>query len=192
MKVFGLIYKIVNLSNNKIYIGKTTQKLNQRFNQHLNSNKDSRISRAIKKHGKENFIIIKICSCKNEEQLNKAEIYFINHYNSIDKNIGYNCSKGGDGFKMTDEQKLLFSKSQSGIGNNFYGKKHKQETKEKIRLWNLSDEAIEIRKNKNKRENYKHSINTKIKMSESWTEERKIISRNRMINNNPMYKKKIV
>ena len=31
----GYIYKILNLSNNKVYIGKTTKSLEYRFNQHL-------------------------------------------------------------------------------------------------------------------------------------------------------------
>jgi hypothetical protein len=41
MNNLGVIYKVTNLLNNKIYIGKTIQKLDKRKNAHFNVSKKS-------------------------------------------------------------------------------------------------------------------------------------------------------
>ena len=52
------IYLITNLINNKKYVGKTVQALQQRFNMHCveGSNKNCFLHNAIKKYGTDNFI----------------------------------------------------------------------------------------------------------------------------------------
>lgn len=40
MNNLGVIYKVTNLLNNKIYIGKTIQKLDKRKNAHFNVSKN--------------------------------------------------------------------------------------------------------------------------------------------------------
>jgi hypothetical protein len=85
------IYKITNLINSKIYIGKDT-----------NSNKNYYgsgviLKNAIKKYGIENFNKEIIDTAENNEELSKKEKYWIDFYNSTNKEIGYNISKGGDG-----------------------------------------------------------------------------------------------
>lgn len=49
----------------KCYIGITSGKLNKRFNGHCKSSSDSLISRAIKKHGKNNAVMSVIAECDN-------------------------------------------------------------------------------------------------------------------------------
>ena len=55
------IYKITNIQNNKVYIGQSIRPINQRFQRHindaLNNILDTHFARAIKKYGKENFVI---------------------------------------------------------------------------------------------------------------------------------------
>lgn len=85
------IYKITNLINNKIYIGKDTTSNPNYFGSGL------LINRAFEKYGKENFIKEVIDETDNYEELSKKEIYWIGKYNSTDREIGYNISKGGDG-----------------------------------------------------------------------------------------------
>jgi len=100
---FGLIYKITNLINNKIYIGQTVRSLQDRFRGHINqaeSNKKSKdkmvLCRAIQKYGKDNFIIEEIDKASSQEELNDLEIYYICKYDSLAKNgKGYNIAKGG-------------------------------------------------------------------------------------------------
>lgn len=95
---YGVVYKITNKINNKIYIGQTIQSIENRFNGHCsqpNVHKKMPIAWAIKKYGKENFKIEVIYYAKNKNDLNEKEMYYINFYNSRKKDIGYNISTGG-------------------------------------------------------------------------------------------------
>ena len=86
------IYKITNILNQKIYIGQTIRPIEERFRRHINdalNNKiDTHLARAIRKYGKENFIIEVIDIAKTQEELTKKEQYWIHYYNSV--KIGYN------------------------------------------------------------------------------------------------------
>ena len=95
------IYKITNIQNNKVYIGQTIRPIKDRFNRHindaLNNALDTHFARAIRKYGKESFIIEEIDIASSQEELNQKEQYWIRYYNAtID---GYNetdaLSKGG-------------------------------------------------------------------------------------------------
>lgn len=85
------IYKITNLINNKIYIGKDTTSDPNYFGSGL------LINRAFEKYGKQNFIKEIIDETNDYEELSEKEIYWIEKYNSTDRKLGYNISKGGDG-----------------------------------------------------------------------------------------------
>lgn len=108
----GVIYKITNLINNKIYIGQTRMSEPQRWQSHVwhayNNPEDDCIylCNAIKKYGKENFKR-EILEQVNDENLNQREIYYINYYNSTNKNIGYNICVGGNGHIKYDSLILL-------------------------------------------------------------------------------------
>ena len=97
-----IIYKTTNLINGKIYIG---QSINN-DPKYLGSGVF--LKNAIEKHGKENFLKEVIDVADSVDELNEKEIYWIEKYNSTDKNIGYNLCSGGKGFKIyygkTDEQ----------------------------------------------------------------------------------------
>ena len=86
------IYKITNIQNNKVYIGQTIRSIKDRFHRHINDAMnnilDTHFARAIRKYGKENFIIEEIDSAIDQDELNKKEQYWINYYNSV--NDGYN------------------------------------------------------------------------------------------------------
>ncbi len=95
-RVYGVIYKITNTVNGKVYIGQTTQKLYKRWADHCSSvNKSCKaLHNSIKKYGKDAFICEAILSCVNKDNLNWAESYFIKFYNSFGE-FGYNLSEGG-------------------------------------------------------------------------------------------------
>lgn len=86
------IYKTTNKVNGKIYIGQTSKNENSEY---LGSGLI--IKRAIKKYGENNFTITVIERCSCQKQLNKREIFWISFYDSTNKKIGYNVSKGGNG-----------------------------------------------------------------------------------------------
>ncbi len=107
------IYKITNIQNNKVYIGQTIRPIEQRFHRHLsdalNNILDTHFARAIRKYGKDNFIIEKIDEAKTQEELNKKEQYWIKYYNSVKE--GYNetdaISKcGGNTYQSKTEEEM--------------------------------------------------------------------------------------
>lgn len=105
MKPYGVIYKITNLVNGKIYVGLTTKTIEKRLNQHIHSNGCSAITDAIKKYGKENFKIEIICECFSKNELNEREIYFIDFYKSLVTCNGYNIESGGNSSKLSEKSK---------------------------------------------------------------------------------------
>ena len=108
------IYKIINLINNKIYIGQSVN-MKHRWEQHVSSSKHNPknvIDKAIKKYGEENFSIEKI---ETVENYNEREKYWIQKFNSINPSIGSNVAIGGEGVgngiesavaKITSQEKL--------------------------------------------------------------------------------------
>lgn len=92
----GYIYKITNNINRKIYIGKTTRTIKERWKEHLKKMNygKNKLYNALNKYEIDNFIIEEIEEC-DDDILNEREIYWINFYNSYEN--GYNSTGGGDG-----------------------------------------------------------------------------------------------
>ena len=89
--MFMYIYKITNLVNGKIYVGKhTCEKI-----ENLYFGSGVAIKKAIKKYGKESFTKEVLCFCETEADLNVAEIQWIERTGSFAD--GYNMTKGGEG-----------------------------------------------------------------------------------------------
>lgn len=104
----SFIYVITNKINNKQYVGKTIDTIENRWKTHLkDSNKkffESRpLYKAIKKYGKENFIIEQLEEC-SYKILNEREQYWINILDTY-KN-GYNATLGGDGKILYDYKEI--------------------------------------------------------------------------------------
>jgi hypothetical protein len=116
-KIYGIIYKIKNIINNKVYIGQTIKKngfkgrykhkgegiervhntleaskhYNEPFNKHLYF--------SIKKYGFDAFEVNEEFDyAYSKEELNEKEKFWIKYYNSTDERYGYNNTIGGDGF----------------------------------------------------------------------------------------------
>lgn len=132
------IYLMKNTKDNKVYVGKSTNinkrianhlkslKRNEHYNKHLQGawNKDS-----------EHFIfsILEECTIEN---INEREIYWISFYQSNKMQYGYNKTDGGSGtigHELTKEHKQKLREANKGQVPWIKGKKHKQETIEKIK-----------------------------------------------------------
>jgi group I intron endonuclease len=122
---YGIIYKITNLINSKVYIGQTKKELQKRWSGHCNKNGCVHLYAAIKKYGKDNFKIEQIDIAVDKKNLDNKEIFWINYYNSTDKLKGYNLTYGGQSGKKCEDVKIRMSKSK-------LGKKLSDETKSKI------------------------------------------------------------
>lgn len=126
------IYKITNKINNKKYIGQSTN-IKRRKSEHFTKKCDMVISHSIFKYGKENFDFEILEECE-ESQLDELEIKYITEYKSTNRKFGYNVDNGGNGTgKMSEETKQKIKESTTGHKNHFYGKKHTEEVKNKIK-----------------------------------------------------------
>ena len=126
-----IVYKIKNKINGKLYIGQTTQSLSQRWSQHKYNSKtqDTKLARAIRKYGIENFDISTIYKTDNYEDLNKKEENFIQEYNTID--CGYNLRVGGENSPRSEETKRKISKSHKGKKSPYVSESNKRRAGEK-------------------------------------------------------------
>lgn len=95
-----VIYKVTNLVNQKIYIGKTYD-FEKRKREHLyDIGDDIPFHRALKKYGLENFSWEIIDNANSDEELREKEIYWIKKLNScihFENSNGYNITIGGEG-----------------------------------------------------------------------------------------------
>lgn len=94
------IYVITNTINGKRYVGKTVKTIEKRFNEHMRCGGDApRLHSAIKKYGRDAFIVRTLCVVSNGPDLNKAEKFFIGHCKTRAwlGESGYNLTPGGDG-----------------------------------------------------------------------------------------------
>lgn len=104
--MIGLIYKVTNKQNNKIYIGQTINTLNRRRSSHYTATKrhygNSVFHKTLEKYPKDNFIweIIETIKTNDKQELqnklNERECYYIKFYDSNNLDKGYNLTSGGD------------------------------------------------------------------------------------------------
>lgn len=145
------IYKIQNLINGKVYIGQSVH-IERRFREHKYSDKNnSLIHKAIKKYGIENFSFEVIEEC-DYLLLDEREIYWISHYNSTNKEKGYNLTQGGQGTRKYNYQEI-FSLWQQGLNCQQIQKELNccdEVITSVLRNYNISERDVRSRAQKNK------------------------------------------
>lgn len=124
------IYKITNILNGKVYIGKTNKTIKERWGEHKRASiryPERPLYRAFSKYGFDNFSIEQI----EEVPLNivdEREKYWIKYYDTY-KN-GYNATLGGDGSSIISHEEVI--KYYQQIGN----------CAEVARLMNISVDSV--------------------------------------------------
>lgn len=97
------IYAIECAINGKLYVGYTAHSIAKRFQEHINrincSSCQNALTRAMKKHGRQNFSITEIACCKTHADACATERDVIAANNCILPH-GYNMTTGGDGVPM--------------------------------------------------------------------------------------------
>lgn len=112
-----IAYRVTNLNDKKVYIGKTTQTLSQRKSAHLQSVKggsESNFHRAVRKYGNDSFIWEVLGEYDTIEEMDYAEVNYITEYDSY-KN-GYNMTKGGDGGLTYKKGTELYERTKHKLG----------------------------------------------------------------------------
>lgn len=141
------IYKIFNDINDKVYIGKTTETIKERWKQHIKDSTKPHTERrilyeAMNKYGIKHFHIEQIEEI-DISILNEKEIYWIEYYDSFHN--GYNATKGGDGKTYLDYE-LIFNtwkevhslkKTAEIVGC------HKESVRKVLENYNISKEEID-------------------------------------------------
>lgn len=139
--------------NGKKYVGKTVYNAKWRDDQHCKiKNPQCPIDRAIKKYGRENFVLTVIYRGSSNEEICMVERALIAERNSF-MPAGYNLTIGGEGragYKHSDESKKKMSDARRGkklnpehvanIVRALIGRVHTEETKQKMstsnpRVW---------------------------------------------------------
>lgn len=112
------IYKATSKTTGKVYIGQSSQTLQDRINQHnshaFNQQYNYHFHSAIRKYGANDFIYEIIeDGIKTIEELNIREKYWIAQYDSYYN--GYNSTFGGDGHQTRDDELItkLFNEGKS-------------------------------------------------------------------------------
>ena len=104
--MIGIIYKITNDVNNKVYIGQTTSLIENRWERHCEELDNTKFHKAIKEIGKEHFTI-SVIEKPLVKDLDEREIYWISKYNSYLN--GYNSTIRGRDISLYnwDEEEII-------------------------------------------------------------------------------------
>lgn len=124
-----IIYRIMNLINNKVYIGQTINTFNIRYGKNKKSgigaervldayegseNKNRHLYNSLRKYGTDNFKVEILKKGLTIDELNYWEELYIALYNSTDNRYGYNYKKGGENQEWVqdylDVKQSLFNK----------------------------------------------------------------------------------
>lgn len=157
-----IIYKITNSINSKVYVGQTWQTLSERWNSGHGYVACIHLNKAIKKYGTDKFQHILLTVCSTQEAADYWEDYFIKHYDSTNRNFGFNIKNGGSHGKHTEESKNKISEAHKG-------KLHSEETKNKLSEMQMGHIVSKETKSKMSESKKGHVVSneTKKKMSEA-------------------------
>lgn len=125
LQVYGVIYKITNKINDKVYIGQTVLGFKKRYkggqwhkfthNQHLKN--------SAHKYGVDNFEVTEILDVAfSKIELDLKENVYIKTYNSMCGKFGYNKTDGGSSGIPNEEVREKLSIASKGERNAMYGK----------------------------------------------------------------------
>lgn len=101
------VYMHVNKTNQKKYIGITSQKPEDRWGPNGCHYHSQYFAKAIKKYGWDGFDHFILCEGLEEDEAKEIEIALIAEHSSNNSDFGYNCTIGGDGVTKyyTDEER---------------------------------------------------------------------------------------
>jgi len=114
-----IVYKATNRINDKCYVGQTTTSLKKRREGHLRDAFDENRERsyfhwALREYGVGNFSWEILCQCSTQEELDAKEQHYINRFNCLDPDHGYNLRQGGQGIQRPNKLASLITSWKRG------------------------------------------------------------------------------
>lgn len=125
VEVYGIIYKILNKDNGKLYIGQTTRKngfngrynckgigIERVYNLYVSKRKsgdtyNKYLLSSIEKYGFDNFEVDEIFDIAyTKDELNNLEYMYIAIYNCMNREYGYNFRAGGDNYTASADSRV--------------------------------------------------------------------------------------
>lgn len=165
------IYCVENIENNKKYIGQS-KNINDRWYKHKNELKrgvhfNDYLQKSWNKYGEEKFEfhILEYC---DDTELDKKEIYYIELYNTTNRELGYNLKSGGQ-----NGSSVLSRESRNKLSNSIKESyENNEELREKRRIdainrWQNPEIKEKIMGSNNVMYGKHHSEESKRKMSEN-------------------------
>ena len=143
------IYLLTNKVNGKQYVGQSIN-IKKRMREHANANKKdcAYLHNAIRKHGWESFDLKMLIVVDSKEDMNRYERALIEQYGTLSPG-GYNCKDGGLSGRVSEATRRKQSVAKLGKPQNltpeqrsaraaiWLGRSHSEETKQRMREWNL-------------------------------------------------------
>lgn len=114
----------------KVYVGFTGMPIKTRFGNGKNYSPKYPFGKAILKYGWENFEHRILETGLTKEQASEKEIYYINKFNSLDPEFGYNIATGGTNGKIFG--RVISEETRKKMSESNKGKKRSKETIENL------------------------------------------------------------
>ena len=124
-----LVYLITHTGTGKVYVGQTVQPLHKRMYRHWGDARRGRVHplySAVRKYGKESFVVRVLETATTQEELDLAEHKWVLYFNSVHPS-GYNLRGGGSG------RGEISGATIKRMSDAHLGFVVKEDTKEKIR-----------------------------------------------------------
>lgn len=134
--------------NGKRYYGITKLEPKKRWSNGKGYKSNQYFTRAINKYGWDNIEHIILFDSLTESEAKELEQYYIQWYDTANRDYGYNISLGGEGGNASEETRGKMSESHKGHKGYWTGKNLSEETKKK--LSNIQKEKVGKQNQKSK------------------------------------------
>lgn len=115
MQEIFTVYKITDKTNNKVYIGVTSQDIENRLKGHISKAEGGstlKLHKMIMEHGKENFVISCLEITTDNKIAPELEKKYVKLFQSNNPDYGYNTSEGGEYVMITEAMRIAMSEGQ--------------------------------------------------------------------------------